>query len=161
MVCTFELSDEAKGLRNGIRDRAIWFHLLLEAAERQGADVEKMTDEAIFRFGQEVYEERAKTIKTPGDFATAMTWPVPNQQVFQSEVVSVEEDRAIAHFHSCPLVDAWRDYGLSSERVSRLCQLARKGDFGRISDIPGLKLEFPKLIADGDDVCELLITKED
>lgn len=154
-----ELSGEAKGLRNGIKDRAIWFHLLLEAAERQGVDLEKLTDEAIFRFGQEVYVERAKGIKTPGDFAAAMTWPAANQQVFQSEVISKGEDKAIAHFHVCPLVDAWKEYGLSPERISELCRLARKGDFGRISDIPGLELEFTQLIADGDPVCELTITR--
>lgn len=159
-MCELNATAEAAGLRLGIRDRAIWFHLLLEAAEKQGADIEKMTDEAVFRFGREVFTERAKGMRTPDDFAQAMTQPERNQLVFGSEVISSEEGRAVVHFHACPLVDAWKDYGLPAERVAQLCRLARKGDHGRISTLPELELEFTQLIGDGDPVCALVITKK-
>lgn len=159
-MCEINVEAEAQGFKAGIRDRAIWFHLLLEAAERQGADIEKMTDEAIFRFGREVFLERAQGMKDPVDFAQAMTYPAKNQMVFGSEVISADADQAIVYFHSCPLVEAWKEYGLSAERVAELCRLARKSDFGRVDTIPGLKLDFAQLIGDGDEVCELVITRK-
>lgn len=148
-----ELSKEAQGLKAGIADRAIWFHLLIEAAEKQNVDIEKLTDDAIFTFGVNLYKE--KNVNNAKEFVELMTEAGPGREAFDQEVLKLEEKHSVAHFHACPLVEAWKAYGLSDERVRYLCDLASKGDFGRASNFPGLKITFPKKIAYGDDVCEL------
>lgn len=148
-----EISKEAKGLKAGIADRAIWFHLLIAAAEKQNVDIDLLTDDAIFTYGANLYKDL--TAKTASDFVQLMTAPGAGREAFAQEVLVDEEDHAVAHFHACPLVEAWKNYGLSDERIRYLCDLASKGDFGRANNFPNLKISFPKKIAYGDDVCEL------
>lgn len=153
-----ELSDTAKGLFMGIRQRAIWFHRLIEAAEAQGCDIEKLTDDAIFPFGVEV------SANVPGDeprdLLHHMCGPGPFWELFDKEIVSEGDDVCEAKFHRCPLVDVWREYGLSPERIDRLCDLANKGDFGRASNFHNAELSFPTRIGGGDDFCTLHITRK-
>ena len=80
--------------------------------------------------------------------------------MFEKEIISEGEDTCVAKFHRCPLVDAWREYGLSDQRIDCLCNLANKGDFGRASNFHHAKLDFPKRIGGGDPYCELLITRK-
>ncbi|MBO5371889.1 MAG: L-2-amino-thiazoline-4-carboxylic acid hydrolase [Lachnospiraceae bacterium] len=148
-----KISKEAQGLKAGITDRAIWFHLLVEAAEKQGVDIEKLTDDAIFTFGVNLYKD--KKVENAADFVALMTEEGPGREAFAQEVISLDKDHAVAHFHKCPLVEAWKNYGLSDERVAYLCRLASKGDFGRASNFDNIKISFPKKIANGDAVCEL------
>lgn len=152
-----ELSEGAKGLKEGIADRAVWFHLLVEAAEKQNVDIEKLTDDAIFTFGKNLFQE--KKAESAKDFVELMTEPGIGHEAFDQEVILADEEHAVAHFHACPLVEAWKNYGLSDARVSYLCDLASKGDFGRASNFPELAISFPKKIAHGDDVCELDVRK--
>lgn len=149
-----ELSKEAQGLKAGIVDRAIWFHLLVEAAEKQNVDIEKLTDDAIFTFGVNLYKDRK--VESAEDFVMHMTEEGPGKEVFDQEIISLDKAHSVAYFHACPLVEAWKNYGLSDERVKYLCDLASKGDFGRASNFEGLSISFPKKIAYGDAVCELV-----
>ena len=151
-------TDIVKGLKMGIRQRAIWFHKLLEAAEAQGCDIEKLTDDAIFTYGQEVGAEAPGT--EPLDCLHHFCGPGPFWDVFEKEILEEGEDRCVAHFHRCPLVDAWREYGLSEERIDQLCNLANKGDFGRASHFVNAALDFPTSIGGGDEYCTLLITRK-
>ncbi|MBU3804163.1 MAG: L-2-amino-thiazoline-4-carboxylic acid hydrolase [Candidatus Cellulosilyticum pullistercoris] len=151
-----QVSEEAKGLIAGISDRAIWFHLLIEAAEKQNVDIEKLTDEAIFTYGVNLYQD--KVANNAREFVELMTEEGPGREAFKQEVVKADENESIAYFHSCPLVAAWKKYGLSDERIHYLCDLASKGDFGRVSNFPNINIEFPKKIGYGDDYCELVAT---
>ncbi len=151
-------SEMVQGLYMGIRQRAIWFHLLLEAAEAQGCDIEKLTDDAIFTYGVGVSAHEKGD--EPLDLLHHMCPPGPFWEMFEKEIVCEGEDKCVAKFHRCPLVDAWREYGLSPERIDRLCDLANKGDFGRASNFKKAKLSFPKRIGGGDDYCELLIERK-
>ena len=151
-------SEMVQGLYMGIRQRAIWFHLLLEAAEAQGCDIEKLTDDAIFPYGVGV------SANEPGDDPKDMLHHFCGQgpfwEMFEKEIICEEDDLCISHFHRCPLVDAWREYGLDDARIDQLCNLANKGDFGRASNFKNACLDFPKRLGGGDDYCELYITRK-
>ena len=153
-----ENSEIVQGLYMGIRQRAIWFHLLLEAAAAQGCDIEKLTDDAIFQYGVGVSANEPGD--EPLDLLHHMCGPGPFWEMFEKEIISEGEDTCVAKFHRCPLVDAWREYGLSDQRIDCLCNLANKGDFGRASNFHHAKLDFPKRIGGGDPYCELLITRK-
>jgi hypothetical protein len=76
------------------------------------------------------------------------------------EVVESNDNKGVLKFSYCALVELWKKIGCAPEEIARLCRLARYGDHGRVSAFPGLKLEFPNLLSEGDDYCELVITKE-
>lgn len=153
-----KLQAEAKGLKDGITDRAVWFHLLIAAAEKQNVDIEQLTDDAIFLFGANLFQD--KKAETAADFVNLMTVPGAGHEAFDQEVIELGDEHSVAHFHACPLVEAWKNYGLSPERIAYLCDLASKGDFGRASNFPHLEISFPQKIAHGDPVCELDVKRK-
>ncbi|MDF2548230.1 L-2-amino-thiazoline-4-carboxylic acid hydrolase [Anaerosolibacter sp.] len=150
-----ELTD---AFRAAIEDRATWFYLMIKAAEKQGTDVEKMAEEAITEFGR-MKGEKMGAAKDPGEFVLKLSTGHANQ-AFEMERVQHDENKGILKFRYCALVEAWKKLGCSPEEVAKLCKLARCGDYGVVSCSPGLKLDFPQLLSEGDECCELVVTKE-
>jgi len=68
------------------------------------------------------------------------------------------DDKFSIDFHYCPLVKAWQKMGLSDERIAILCDTAMCGDRGIAAQFGG-RLELGKLIAKGDDFCEIRFVK--
>ena len=153
-----KLSPEAKGLNNGCAQRAAWFHRLLAAAEAQGCDIEKLTDDAIFTFGAEAVPENAGN--EPRDFLHFMTVNPVFHELFGKETVEASDDHCVIHFHNCPLVSAWKKQGLPPERIDRLCDLANKGDFGKAAQFKNVELTIPKRLGAGDEYCVLCIDRK-
>lgn len=153
-----KLSPEAAGLNNGCAQRAAWFHRLLEAAAAQGCDIEKLTDDAIFSFGVDGVPQGAGD--DPLDFLAFMTANETFFELFGKEVIEKTPDYCELRFHNCPLVSAWKKQGLTSERVSRLCDLANKGDFGKASQFKNVTLTIPDRLGAGDTYCTLCIDRK-
>jgi len=59
-----ELTD---ALRGAIKDRAMWFYLLLEEAEAQGANSDEIAKKAISKYGQ-IKGARIGDCQTPRKF---------------------------------------------------------------------------------------------
>lgn len=150
-----ELTD---AFRAAIEDRATWFYLLIKAAEKQGTDVEKMAEEAITEFGR-IKGRAMGPAKDPGDFVVKLSTGHANR-AFAMEIAEQSEEKGVLKFRYCALVESWKKHGCSPEEVAKLCKLARCGDYGVVSCSPGLKLEFPHLLSEGDEYCELMVTKE-
>ena len=149
-----ELTDAVRG---AIEDRATWFYLLIKAAEKQGADVEKMAEEAITEFGR-MKGNKMGAAKDPGEFVQKLSTGHANE-AFAMEMVQGDENKGVLKFRYCALVEAWKKLGCSPVEVANLCKLARCGDYGVVSCSPGLKLDFPQLLSEGDQCCELVVTK--
>ncbi len=150
--------EEISAYRTAVKDRAVWFYLLLKAAEEEGADPETVAKKAINHFGV----EKGKTlgeIKDAAEFVEALAKGY-GCGAFEMKVQKATPEKSILHFFHCPLVEAWKNLDLSPEEISRLCRLARHGDLGIISCFPQLTLEFHKLLAEGQDCCELVITRK-
>lgn len=151
-----KLTELEKGFELGTYSRADLILRIVEGAEKLGLDVEAVTDAMIFSMGA------AGMAGVPGDnpddFIGAMTRPGVSGNVFGMEAVKVEKDHAVAHIHHCPLVEKWKQMGLSPEKIDRLCMIANKADLGRASNFKNVKLTFPKRIGAGDEYCELNAT---
>lgn len=152
------LGPEAKGLNNGCAQRAAWFHRLLAAAEAQGCDIEKLTDDAIFAFGADGVPENAGS--EPRDFLRFMTENPVFYELFGKQIVEESDDHCVIHFHNCPLVSAWKKQGLPPERVDQLCDLANKGDYGKAAQFENVQLTIPKRLGAGDEYCVLCINRK-
>lgn len=154
-----KLSPEARGLNHGVAQRAAWFDRLLKAAGEQGCDIEKLTDDAIFSFGQEAVAEG--TGENPQDFLKFMTGDKVFFELFGKEIIEDTEEHCKVRFHNCPLVSAWKKQGVAPERIDLLCDLANKGDFGKADRFKNVKLTIPKRLGGGDAYCELCIDKKE
>ena len=144
--------------RMAIEDRAKWFYLLLKYAREQGADVDEIARKAITEFGRLKGSKFGKA-ETALDFANAILTGPP-RGAFAMEPVKLDENESVIRFRYCALVEAWRRMGCSPEEVAKLCELARYGDYGMVECFPNLTLEFKHLLSEGDDCCEMVISRK-
>ncbi len=142
-------------LRAAIKDRAIWLALLYETFKESlpEADVEKLCRKAIFEFG------KMKAKKDPEPFAH-QDWVKRHVEkgsslVFDSDIEYCEH-YSIQQMNFCPLVEAWKEMGLSPERIDTLCDIAMEGDRGRAA-AHGISMELNETIGKGDRFCRLII----
>lgn len=142
--------------RSAIEDRATWFYLLLKAAEELGGDPEKIAEKAITEFGKNK-GKKLGNIGTPSEFVDALAVGY-GEGAFAMKKGERTDEQATLRFHHCALVDAWKNLGCTREEISKLCRLARYGDYAMISNFPQLQLDFPQVIADGGETCEMVIT---
>jgi hypothetical protein len=149
-----------EAFRSAIEDRATWFYLLLNAAEELGGDADKIAEIAITKFGVmkgHKMEEALGQVKDAGDFVMKLS-EGPACAAFAMERVRHDEEKGELKFRYCALVESWKKLGCTPKEIERLCKLASYGDFGVISCFPELKLEFPQLLAKGDDCCHMVVT---
>lgn len=146
-----EWSDYSKGVIAGSKGRGALIAAMVDACAELGIDVEALTDKCIYPSG--VAASKNASGDEPDDFIRFMT--AVNCEVFDKEVVKLDPEHSIARFHYCPLYAAWKEMGLPPEKISYLCDLASKSDYGRASNFKNVVLTFPKRLADGDEYCEL------
>lgn len=147
-----------EGVRGAIGERAIWFYLLMKEAEKQGANPDEICKKAIYSFGN-MRGQKYSVADTPGKMAE-MLYNSKGQKVFEMELQENTDEKGVLKFHRCPLVDAWREYGLSLEERKEICRLACYGDFGRVDCAQGVKLDFHQKVSHDDEVCELVFTRK-
>lgn len=149
--------EEINAYRTAVEDRAQWFYLLLKAAEEVGADPESIAKSAITRYGVQKGKALGE-INDAAEFVEALAKGY-GCGAFQMKVVEKSPEKSVLHFSYCPLWESWKKMDLPPAEISRLCRLARHGDLGMISNFPELSLEFCKLLAEGEECCELVITR--
>jgi len=141
-------------IRELLGHRALWLALLVDEAERGGLKPD-FARPAIGRCGCIQGTELAAGTGTEG--LTALRRRLFSGialKIFEMKILETNRDRLSINFHYCPLVAAWQRQGYSDERIAQLCDLAMEGDRGIASSF-GARLGLGKLIAKGDDVCEL------
>lgn len=147
-----------EGIRGAIGERAIWFYLLMKEAKEQGANPDAICKKAIYSFGK-MRGQKYSVADTPGKMAE-MLYNSKGQKVFEMELQENTDEKGVLKFHCCPLVDAWKEYGLSLEERKEICRLACYGDYGRVDCAQEVKLDFPQKVAHDDEVCELVFTRK-
>ncbi len=147
-------------IRELLEHRAFWLYLLVDEAEKRGLDPKDFASAAITRCGISqgndlVKKGGTKSLKGLRKtlFTRAARW------VFEMDLVENTDDTLYLDFHYCPLVKAWQKAGCTDEEIARLCDIAMCGDHG-IGKCFDARLELPKAIAKGDDVCALRYIKD-
>lgn len=149
-----------KGVRGTIEHRATWLYLLLDEAEKQGISWEDFAKKATYRCGcfqgrELVVEGRTKSLK--GLKKTLFT--LPAQKVFEMDILQSTDDILSINFHYCPLVAAWQKQGCTDEQIAKLCDIAMEGDRG-IAKMYGCEMTLGKVIAKGDNICEVRFKRQ-
>lgn len=142
-------------VREQLEHRAFWLYLLCDEAGKRGLDWTDFGSDAISRCGLSqgsglVAKGKTKSLK--GLKKTLFT--LPAQMVFEMKIVESTDDKLSIDFHYCPLVKAWQNAGCTDEEIAKLCDIAMCGDHN-IGKCYDAKLDLPKCIAKGDDICAL------
>ena len=145
-----------EAVRSAIKDRATYLFFLLKGMEEAAGpeEAERLASRAIYQYGQ-TKGQRMGSLDTPADFIAHQLRP-GRQEIFDKEAIEAREARGEIRFHYCPLVNAWKRLGATSEELARLCDIAMQGDHGMLSHTP-MALELPHSIARGDAYCQLIL----
>jgi len=145
-------------VRAAIEDRATWFALLYEEFSKHlsAEKVEEISRAAINKYGL------IKAEKDPDSFEPK-SWVIRHKEkgsadVFSSQI-EYDDDQAIQRMGYCPLVESWKKFGLSPEKVDLYCDIAMEGDRGRADGHDGIVMELKDTIAKGYETCKLVIRK--
>lgn len=148
-------------IREQLEHRALWMYLLCDEAAKKGLKSEEYAPDAIKRCG--LYQGANLREKAGGGeslrglkktlFSKFAQW------VFEMDIRQCDDDHLSIDFHYCPLVKAWQKQGCTDEEIRCLCDTAMCGDRG-IGESFGCKLNLPKTIARGDDICEIRFVRE-
>lgn len=148
-----------QAVRSAIEDRAMYLYLLFkEMQAASGDEAEARAKRAIFRYGQ-LKAQAMEPMESPVDFVRHQIRP-GRQEIFAKEVVEETPARSEIRFHYCPLVQAWKRLGATSEELGLLCDIAMQGDLGMVSNAP-FKLRIAASIAKGDACCRLILEVEE
>ncbi|MBN2652066.1 MAG: L-2-amino-thiazoline-4-carboxylic acid hydrolase [Spirochaetales bacterium] len=159
------IKNEAKinwGILNSIRgqleQRAIWLALLNQEAEKKGLNPAEFGQDSIFQCGT----MQGKSLSGgSSSFKTLKKnlFSLGARLVFEMKIKEATDDKLSIDFHYCPLVKGWQKMGLSDEKIAQLCDTAMCGDRGIATQFGG-KLNLEKVIAKGDDICQIRFVKE-
>ncbi len=142
-------------VREQLEHRAFWLYLLCDEAGKRGLSWEDFGSAAVRRCG---LSQGAGLVKKGGTDSLKglkkTLFTKPAQWVFEMDIVESTDDKLSIDFHYCPLVKSWQKAGCTDEEIALLCDIAMCGDHA-IGEQYGAKLDLPKCIAKGDDICAL------
>ena len=148
-----------QAIRAQLEHRALWLYLLCDEAKKKGLEPLDFAPDAIKRCGLSQGADLVKKGNTDSLKGLRKTlFTKAAQLVFEMKILESTDDKLYIDFHYCPLVKAWQKAGCTDEEIAMLCDIAMCGDHG-IGECYGSKLDLPKCIAKGDDVCSLRYNK--
>jgi predicted ArsR family transcriptional regulator len=144
--------------------RAIMYYYLYDEIEKEcGEDKAQMIfKKATYRRGRELYKEYERFLKDI-KFQEVADYFIKSSpsggDLFQPRIEKVENNRVILTMNSCPLASAWRDLGLSEEKIQKLCEASSSIDFGTFES-DSTEIKFTDQIGKGNERCRLIIQKK-
>jgi hypothetical protein len=148
-------------LVNELKNRAriyinIYRELSMEVGTEKAAGILKR---ALYARGREKGLQLAGRIAEPNlhELARAFMEGNADMDAFGHEVVEERPDSIILRLNRCPLVEAWKEAGLSPEEQKTLCDISYQVDFGKF-ETAGYKLAFSCRVADACKSCDMKVT---
>jgi hypothetical protein len=141
-----------------LKDRARYMALVVQELDARGLETDDIISTAILKYGREV-GEKAGQIDGADEFIKSQMSSRLGRLTFKTERGEMTNERAVLKTNHCPLVEVWKEMGLSDDQVVRMCDLFENRDEGRV-EAAGIKLDVPKTIARGDPICKFIFTKE-
>ncbi len=148
-------------LVNELKNRAriyvcIYRELSKEVGKEKAADILK---KALYARGQDKGLQLAAKIGEPNlrELAAAFMDGKADMDAFGHEVVLEYPNLIVLRLNRCPLVEAWKEGGLTPEEQKVMCDIAYQVDFGKF-EAAGYKLEFSCRIADACKSCDMKVT---
>ena len=147
-------------LINEIKNRAriyvcIYRELANEVGKEKAASILKR---ALYARGKEKGIQLAHKIGAPNlhELAAAFMDGKADMDAFGHEIVGEYAGGIVLRLNRCPLVEAWKEAGLTPEEQKIMCDIAYQVDFGKF-ETAGYKLAFNCRIADAGKSCDMKV----
>jgi len=154
-----EHGEHVEQLRNGIEHRATWMYLLLDEARKKGLEWDDFARSAVFKCGQFHGSVKLPDTESIKEFGTAFAYDTL-RDVFDMEIIELNEDKFIIEMNYCPLVSGWMKQTDNEPDIDHLCDIAMDGDRGIVDQFPSFDFDLQSTIAKGDSVCRVVISKK-
>ena len=143
-----------------IKNRAkIYAHLYRELSKKVGEETAtEILKAAIYTRGREKGAQLRERIREPNlhELAVAFVEGKGDMDAFGHEVVREKNDHVLLRLNRCPLIDAWKEAGLSREERKKMCDIAYQIDFGKFEEA-GFKLSFDCRLSEDGESCDLKV----
>ena len=145
-----------------LKNRAhIYVHIYRELSKELGREkAVEIMKRALYARGQEKGAQLKAKIGQPDlhKLAIAFVEGKADMDAFEHEIVQEHAEYVLLRLNSCPLVEAWREAGLTPEEQKNLCDIAYQVDFGKF-EAAGYHLAFNCRIADNCKSCDMKVTR--
>ena len=160
-----ELEKSKKETHDAFKNRAVLYRLFYEELTNElGKEkAAEIMQKAIYRWGG-AKSERYRTLAENNDFKGVaeefMKSSVCGGKLFKPTIIEADDKKAVIDMAGCPLVEAWKEMGLSPDEVAWMCEIANATDYGKYEGM-GFKLTIASTVAAGQDACRLIIEEKD
>ncbi len=143
---------------NAIKDRAIWFALLWNSFAKivPRDQLEKCAREAIAQFG-------VLKAKKDGRKISPKEWTETHRKKGSAEVfrtkIKIGDEACEQMMTYCPLLEAWKEMGVTPEEQDLFCDIAMEADRARANE-HNLICEIPCRLGRGDVNCRLILREK-
>ncbi len=155
------MNEHMEALKKELKNRAqIYVHIYRELLKEVGRErAIAILKTALYARGKEKGLQLSATIGTPNLHELAVAFMEGNAEMdaFGHEIVQEHSDYVLLRLNRCPLVDAWKEMGLSADEQKVMCDIAYQVDFGKF-ETAGYHLKFSCRIADACKSCDLRLT---
>jgi hypothetical protein len=155
------MNQNLAALANEIKNRAIiYVHIYRALSKEVGKDkAAEIMKRALYDRGKEKGLLLKAKIGQPDLHRLAIAFVEGNADMdaFGHAIVHERSVDVVLRLNHCPLVDAWKEAGLTAEEQKTMCDIAYQVDFGKF-ETAGYRLSFDCRAADGCRSCDLRVT---
>jgi hypothetical protein len=155
------MNQQMAALTGELKNRArIYVHIYRELSREVGQEKAiEILKRALYARGREKGLQLKEKIGEPDlhELAAAFVEGHADLDAFGHEIVQEHSDYVLLRLNRCPLVDAWREAGLSPAEQKIMCDIAYQVDFGKF-ETAGYRLAFRCRIAAACKSCDLHVT---
>jgi hypothetical protein len=155
------MNNNLSTLVSELKNRAkIYVHIYRELSKEVGREKAlEIMKRALYARGQEKGAQLKAKIGKPDLHALAIAFVEGNADMdaFGHEIVQEHAEYVLLRLNNCPLVEAWKEAGLTPEEQKNLCDIAYQVDFGKF-EAAGYQLVFNCRIADSCKSCDMKVT---
>jgi len=155
------MNENLSVLNNELKNRArIYVHIFRELSTEVGREKAlEILKRALYARGREKGLLLAERLGKPDlhQLAIAFMEGTADMDAFGHEIVQEHADYVLLRLNRCPLVDAWKEAGLTPGELKFMCDISYQVDFGKF-EAAGYRLVFNCRIADDCKSCDLKVT---
>jgi len=156
------MNEQKAALVKELKNRAlIYIRIYRELAKEVGQEkAVGILKRALYARGKEKGLQLSAKIGEPNlrELAAAFIEGQADMDAFGHEIVEEHSDHLLLRLNRCPLVEAWKEAGLSADEQKIMCDIAYQVDFGKF-ETAGYRLQFKCRIADACKSCDMEVRK--
>ncbi len=147
---------QTEKIRNAIKARGDYLYYIYKQLEKEGIKNFKLLLGRAVRSWGTARASNMPMLYKPCDFIDRLNQGNP-PEIYERSIKHNDESLGLVRMEYCPMLEAWRKSGATTEEIKDLCDIASEGDYGAVGE--NLSLVFDQRLAYGADCCIMRIVK--